>query len=195
MAPRSPIPAMSSSLAARSPIPTTAPFGARNESTRSAASPMSTVTWQPRLSRRPRGGATGAFAVQLTAVCTDRYESTVRSASADLDADLGGTKGLGRAPRGRRWVTVVLQVTNVTPGGQCQAFSSNAGVVEMRLPADERAVAPANERSFDQLAVGATADRVYVFEVNAGARSFVLTGNAGEVLGRWTAEMPPAPGE
>lgn len=145
-------------------------------------------------------GAAGAFAVQLTPVCTDRYRTAVRSASADLDADLGGTTGIGRAHRGRRWVTVVLQVTNVTPatpgsGGPCQAFSGSAGVVELHLQADGGANVAANARSFDKLAVGASADRVYVFEVNAGARSFVLTGNAGEVLGRWTTELPPTPGE
>ena len=140
-------------------------------------------------------GATGAFTVALTAVCTDQYRTTVRSAGADLDADLGRTRDTGRAKRGRRWFTVVLQVTNVTPAGACQAFSGNAGVVEMRLQADGQAVEPVNERSFDRVAVGATGDRVYVFEVSAGARSLVLLGHTGEVLGRWAAELPPAPGE
>lgn len=140
-------------------------------------------------------GATGAFAVALTATCTDRYRTTVRSAGADLDADLGRSGGVRRAATGRRWVTVVLEMTNVTPAGMCQTFSGNTGVVELRLQAGGRAAAPAGDRSFDKIAAGATADRTYVFEVEAGTSELVLSGGSGEVLGRWTAELPPAPGE
>lgn len=87
-------------------------------------------------------GATGAFTATLSASCVDKYQAKVRSAGADLDVDLGRTRDTGRVKRGRRWVTVVVQMTNVTPAGECQVFSGNAGVVEMRLQADDRPSRP-----------------------------------------------------
>ena len=146
-------------------------------------------------------GATGAFTSKFTATCTDRYQTTVRSAGADLDGDLGSFGGVKRAERGRRWVTVVLQVTNVTPPGRsnfeklCDSSSGNYATVELRLQADGRAVAPANPRLFEQIPIGSSAERTHVFEVDATARSLGLTGPSGDVIGRWSVNLPAAPGE
>ena len=90
-------------------------------------------------------GTTGAFSAPLTPTCNDDFKTTVRSAGADLEADLGTPNkdvDVKRAARGRRWVTVVLQVTNATAprqsstGGVCDAFSGNYAGVELRLQAD-----------------------------------------------------------
>lgn len=140
-------------------------------------------------------GATGAFASPLIPQCTDRYTTTVRSASADLDGDVGSNGGVKRAKRGRRWVSIVLQVKNVTPAGECDAFSGAYATVELRLQADGRAVAPANPRSFERIERGSSGDRTEVFEVEATARSLALTGPKGEVLGRWPVNLAAAPGE
>ena len=150
-------------------------------------------------------GATGAFASKLTATCTDRYQTTVQSAGADLDGDLeslgGAYGGVKRAKRGRRWVTVVVEVRNVTPAGRssteqvCDAFSGMYATVEVRLQADGRAVAPANPASFQQIKPGSSGERAHVFEVDATARSLTFTGPSGEVLGRWSVNLPAAPGE
>lgn len=148
-------------------------------------------------------GATGAFRAPLTPACDDDYKTAVGSVGADLDADLGSPKkdvDVKRAARGRRWITVVLQVTNVTapsqsPTGGCDASSGNYAGVELRLQADGRALAPANPPSFEGIRRGSTADRTHVFEVDVAARSFVLVGPNGEVLGRWTTDLPAAPGE
>lgn len=148
-------------------------------------------------------GAAGAFASTLTPTCTDRYQTTVRSAGADLDGDLASFGGVKRAKRGQRWVTVVLQVTNVTPTPPgrsstamvCDAFSGAYSTVEVRLQADGRSVAPANPKSFEQIKLGSSGERTHVFEVDATARSLTLTGPAGEVLGRWPVTLPAAPGE
>lgn len=146
-------------------------------------------------------GAAGAITSALTSTCTDRYTTTVRSASTDLEADLGSSSGVKRAKRGRRWFTVVLQVTNVTPAGRsstekvCDAFSGAYSTVEIRLQADGRAVAPANPPSFEPIKPGSSAERTHVFEVGATARSLALTGPSGEDLGRWAVDLPAAPGE
>lgn len=145
-------------------------------------------------------GATGALEVQAGS-CVDNYETSVTSVGADLDADLGGSSGIDRSQRGERWIRVVLDVTNVTVQGPssndavCQAFSGNYAGVELRLDADGRLAAPANERSFDQIEPGTTAERVHVFPVAADARTLVLVGPAGEALGRWTVDLPVPPGE
>lgn len=146
------------------------------------------------------GGATGALEVRA-GPCVDTYETAVTSAAADLDADLGDSSGIVRSPRGQRWIRVVLDVTNVTVQGPssndsvCHAFSGNYAGVELRLEADGRAEAPANERSFDQIEPGTTGERVHVFAVPADARELTLVGPGGEPLGRWRVDLPAAPGE
>lgn len=67
--------------------------------------------------------------------------------------------------------------------------------VELRLEADGRKLAPDNEKSFHKIEPGATGERTKVFPVDAGASSLVLTGPGGEVLGRWSVDLPAAPGE
>lgn len=146
-------------------------------------------------------GATGAFEASLTAACTDSYETSVSAADADLDADLGDPQGIERSARGQRWLRVALDVTNVsvqgpsTNDGVCHAFSGNFAGVELRLEADGRSTAPASEKSFDQIEPGSTAERALIFEVAADARELVLVGPAGEALGRWSVDLPAAPGE
>jgi hypothetical protein len=124
----------------------------------------------------------------------------VRSAGADLDGDLGSFGGVKRAKRGRRWVTVVLQVTNGTPPGRtsteqmCDSYGNYAGV-ELRLQADAQAVAPANPPSFEPIKPRRSGERTHVFEVDATARSLALIGAGGEILGRWSVNLPAVPSE
>lgn len=146
-------------------------------------------------------GSTGAFEAPLTATCADSYETSVSAAGADLDADLGEPRGIERSARGQRWLRVVLDVTNVTVEGPstndgvCYAFSGNFAGVELRLEADGRATAPDNDKSFDRIEPGSTAERALIFEVADDARELVLVGPAGEALGRWSVDLPVAPGE
>lgn len=148
-------------------------------------------------------GAKGAFGAPLPRSCVDRYETSVTSAGADLDADVGSPSGVKvkRAARGQRWVRVVLQVSNATVLGQsnddrvCSSFSGNYAAVELRLAADGRLGAPVNPPSFEQITPGTTGERVHVFAVDAKAKALVLTGPMGEALARWTVELPAAPGE
>lgn len=146
-------------------------------------------------------GATGRFRMDLTAACSDDYETRVVEASAGLDADVGTPEGIVRSPRQQRWIRVVLELTNVTSQGSgtnasvCHAFSGHIANAELRLDADGRATAPANDKDFAKIEPGTTGERPYVFPVDAGARALTLLGPGGETLGSWTVDLPPAAGE
>lgn len=141
-------------------------------------------------------GASGTMRAPFIPQCSDDYETSVIQAEAGLDADLGDSQGIERSMLRERWVRVVLDVTNVTvPNSTCQGYSGNYVTVELRLEADGRSIAPANQQPFEKIEPGTTAERVHVFPVDAGASSLVLLGPGGETLGRWTVDLPVPPGE
>jgi len=140
-------------------------------------------------------GATGAFEVKVAGGCFDRYQTVVRSIAADLDADLGTPRDIDRVARGQRWIRVALDVTNVSSCPAVQAFSGNFAGVELRIDANGRLTASDARKSFDRIEPGTTSERVEIFAVDAKATSLVLTAPGGEVLGRWSIQLPAAPGE
>lgn len=140
-------------------------------------------------------GAKGAFEVSVAGGCFDRYQTVVRSIAADLDADLGTPRDIDRAARGQRWIRVALDVTNVSSCPAYQAFSGNYAGVELRIDSGGRLTASDADKSFDRIEPGTTSERVEIFAVDAKATSLVLTAPGGEALGRWSIQLPGAPGE